>query len=740
MLTLLLGLGNLAVVYAQETNTNEFTLEEITVTAEKRTENVQKTAVSVTALDGDQLLNQGRSTIQDILKDVPGLVVSQSVTTVVATDNPANSVTIRGVPAGGGSIGVSGQSSTAYYVDGIYGGLGGDFDISRVEALRGPQGTLYGRSATSGVVSVITNDPKLGEFSGNATAEVGSYSLIHGQGAVNVPMGDTLALRLSANQFQQDGVLSAEGTKQEKQTVRAKLLYEPNSDLSILLGYIWRDDDDNSGGAAKYSYVSEPDRFYVDSNVPIGSNSTKQSQIWGQLNWNVGIGTLTYIPSYRTYETNGVVSAFNGFIEQPGGTPSDKFFTHEIRLTSREDSPLKWVVGGVDYKNELESDIHPVWAVSRATVWHQVIDRTVTDRGVFAEATYPFASTWSVTAGLRYDESEVQQNQSYTQNATPPVFGPNGPEFTSPLMGWPENLVTGSISGKEGNRKFDNVTYKLRVEKELTPQNMVYGMISTGFLPGDINVNSSESGIIVLVMDQQQLMSFEVGSKNRFLDNKLQINGSAYYYDYEGYQQGVNTSKVINNQFVVLSSPARMWGLELESNYLVTANDRIDLTFGYTNAQFVDKPNTAANPFATFVGPDDIPGVAPVTAALGYDHTFFLPNGSTLDLYNQVRYASGYDQIALTADQISTGAEPFIHEGSTVMDDASLGWNSPEGKYNATFYVHNVFDKEYKQGANLVTSSPATDPVTGEVIYGAYYASLNTTTPRTWGVVFSVKF
>jgi len=716
-----------APVFAQSEG-DTFMLEEITVTAEKREGNVQKTAVSITTLDGDNLVAQGRSTIKEILKDVPGLVVNQSVTDVVATDNPANSIIIRGVPSGGGSIGVSGQSSSAYYVDGIYGGLGGDFDINRVEVLRGPQGTLYGRSATSGVVAVHTQNPKLGEFGGDVTAELGSYDLRHVQGALNVPVGESLALRLSARHYEQDGVLSREGTRQEKLTVRAKALYEPTEYFSALVGYIYRDDDDNSGGAVKYSYIGEPNKFYVDNNVFIGANETKQSQVWGEFDWKTAIGTLTYIPAYRSYETSGIISAFNGFIEQPGGTPSNEFFTHEVRLTSPEDSTLKWVVGGVSYRNELDSDIHPVWSVSRATVWHQVIDRTVTDKGVFAEATYPAAPTWRITAGLRYDKSEVQQNQTYTQNATPPVFGPNGPEFTSPDMGWPETLVTDSISGAEGNRKFNNVTYKLRVEKDLTAANMVYAMVSTGFLPGDINVNSSESGTIVLVLDQQELTSFEIGSKNRFMGNRLQVNGSAFYYDYEGYQQGVNISKVINNNFVVLSSPARMWGFELESTYLLTANDRLDLSVGYTNARFVDKPDTDVNPFATFVGQDKIPGIAPTTAALDYTHTFNLTNGSTLDLYNQLRYAAGYDQIALTTDQLSEGAQPYIYEGDTWMDDASLGWYSPNGIYSVTFYVHNVFDKEYKQNANLVTSS------------APYYASLNTTTPRSYGLVLRVSF
>ena len=142
----------------------------------------------------------------------------------------------------------------------------------------------------------------------------------------------------------------------------------------------------------------------------------------------------------------------------------------------------------------------------------------------------------------------------------------------------------------------------------------------------------------------------------------------------------------------------------------------------------MDKPTSESNPFATFVGQDKIPGIAPTTASLGYTHTFNLTNGSTLDLYNQLRYAAGYDQIALTSQQISTGATPYIHEGSTWMDDASVGWYSPNGKYSATFYVNNVFDKEYKENANLVTSS------------APFYASLNTTTPRTFGLVLRVGF
>jgi outer membrane receptor protein involved in Fe transport len=420
-----------------------------------------------------------------------------------------------------------------------------------------------------------------------------------------------------------------------------------------------------------------------------------------------------------------MTSAFMGFIKQTNSTPEDKFITNEVRLNSPEDSILKWVAGAVAYRNTIQADVHPVWASSGWTVWRSVTDREVTDNGVFAEASYPVAPAWRVTAGVRYDKSEVQMNQAYTQNATP-----SNPFIDDPSsIGYPEILVTDYLSGKAGNRKFNNFTYKARVEKDLTTENMIYGMISTGFLPGDVQLNSAAGKTNVIVMDQQELMSFEIGSKNRFLANQLQINGSVFYYDYEGYQQGANINPNMNDTFVTLTSPARMWGFELESNYLVTAGDRIDFTFGYTNARFVDKPDVPlVNPFATFVGQTKIPGIAPMTAALGYDHTFFLPNGSTLDLYNQLRYAAGYDQAVLTTAQITGGATPYIHEGATFMDDASLSWNSSDSKYNATFYVHNVLDKEYKQGAGLVNTS---EP---------WQTSLVTTTPRTWGVVLSVKF
>ena len=163
--------GDLAIVIAQETANSEFTLEEITVTAEKRAVNIQTVASSITAIEASDLMEQGKITAAEILESVPNL-----------TYRGDTNITIRGVKktqeAGGGS---PVPNATATYVDDIYEGIGGTYDINRVEVLRGPQGTLYGRSATGGVVAFHTNDSKLGKFSADMSNEYGTKSRIPAQ-------------------------------------------------------------------------------------------------------------------------------------------------------------------------------------------------------------------------------------------------------------------------------------------------------------------------------------------------------------------------------------------------------------------------------------------------------------------------------------------------------------------------------------------------------------------------------
>jgi iron complex outermembrane receptor protein len=706
--------------HAQDDDEDIFMLQEITVTAEKRTENVQKTAVSVSTLDGDTLTSTGRTLISEILKDVPGITISGEVAT---SDNPAASITIRGVPStGGGTPGVSNTASSAYYVDGVYNGLGGELDMSRVEVLRGPQGTLYGRSATSGVVASHTQGPKLGEFEGNLTGETGSYDLIHLQGAVNIPVGDTLAVRIAARHYARDGVLSEEGGKQKNDTVRAKVLWEPTDEFTALLGYVYRKDDNNSGGASMTTYPGDVTRWYTEE-ADILNKETTQQQVWGQFDLDTKIGTVTYLPAFRTYETGGSELGYNGWITQYETVDTDYFMTHELRLSSPEsDSPLQWVVGGMYYENQLEPNVEPHWTNSGALNYQEFIDKNVKDLGLFGEATYELAPTLRLTAGLRYDSSTVEWKDTFKKN----IGGSDG-SVTDSDYGWPEELVSTS---DEAELDFENVTYKLRVEKDLTSQNMIYAMVSTGFLPGDMMITAQELGgevnFTTLEYDQQKLTSYEIGAKNRFFDNRLQLNGSIFYYDYEGYQVYTQMSMA---DFVILSSPAVMWGGEIEASCLLTINDRIDFSYGHTDAKFVDQPDTEANPFATWVGQDEVPNISPDTASLGYTHTFNLANGSILNFSNQLRFQAACLLDTLTAEELAAGAEPFVSGEDEWLDDANLSWISPAGKYGLTLYVKNVTDEEYIESLSLQMNTSE-----------GWQSGVGTSTPRTWGVTLNVNF
>ena len=186
--------------------TSNTTLEEVIVTAEHRKNDVQNVAASVSVRTGEESAALGRYTTRQILEDMPGITtVDNSSLNVGGADVQGLNLTIRGMtPAtttGGGTSpsGISPTPGVAVYVDGVYEGVGSGYDLDRVELLRGPQGTLYGRSATSGVLAFHTRDPSLSGFAGNASVEYGNYDVKHYSGAVNLPLGNTLAVRLSGD-------------------------------------------------------------------------------------------------------------------------------------------------------------------------------------------------------------------------------------------------------------------------------------------------------------------------------------------------------------------------------------------------------------------------------------------------------------------------------------------------------------------------------------------------------------
>ena len=336
----------------QETNGGSAQLGEIIVTAERRSSNVQKTPAAVTVQSGEDLLQRGKFTLNNILETVPNVSGGESEGVSrypTGNDSPASGITIRGIASNGTVSGQSipGVTATAVYVDDVYGGLGGGYDIDRVEVLRGPQGTLYGRSATAGLVAIHTRDPQLGHTSADISVEGGNLDLIHVTGAVNVPIvDDKLALRVAGDHYERDGPDASRGYGAVNQDAgKAKLRFKPTDTFSLLVGGAFQDRQFNNGGLST-NFVA-PNKVSFDP-VTTGSSKTRFRQVWGQADWEVGGVRLTYLPAYRTWKQDATV-----YLVGPGGSiinqgvksPKDHFLTQELRLASLGSSRLSWQAG-----------------------------------------------------------------------------------------------------------------------------------------------------------------------------------------------------------------------------------------------------------------------------------------------------------------------------------------------------------------------------------------------------------
>ncbi len=713
-------------------------LQDIVVTAERQASNAQKVAAAVTVQRGTDLLERGKFTLRNILETVPGVSGGESEGTSnepTGNDSPAAGITIRGISSNGGVSGqtLSGVPAVAIYADDVYNGIGGSYDIDRVEVLRGPQGTLYGRSATAGVVAIHTRNPDLRDFTLEESLEGGSYDLIHATAAANVPLiSDKLAVRAAVNQYQRDGVDVDNGVGKSNVTEgKVKILLEPTDRFSLLVGGAFQDRTLYNGGVAG-NFVA-PDTI-VYSPYSVGDAKLKSRQAWAEANLDLGFAHLTYLPAYRTF-----TQVANIFVVGPGGnaikqivnTPHDIFLTQELRLSSQAESPIKWQTGLFYYYNNIRSDNRNVWESSNGLLFDGDIKRRTRDLGVFAEATIPLTDALRITGGLRYDKTTINTSELYTSNLnvfcnTPLGFitgcavgSPN-----SPVAGLPENTTTFDLSGEAGHKTFKNVTYKARLEYDVSPTNMLYASVSTAFLPGDVQVGTGAGNLpAAFPYKAEQLTAYEIGSKNRFFNRRLQVNADIFHYDYAGYQTIIQTDLANPATAILFNAPLRLNGVELEAIYQLTQADRVGLNFSHIHSKFHNLPAE----FADNVAQRSLWGFSPTTVTLYYDREFELPGGSTLAFHGEGIWRAAYDVLFTSPSLAAEGGLDYEHQKSFVQGNLSLTWSSPNKRYSLTGYVRNVGDTRYKTYVNLQSITPL-------------QASGTVSDPRTFGAVLAVKF
>jgi iron complex outermembrane recepter protein len=742
-------------VYAQETKSDEFTLEEITVTASKRAENQQKVPIAMDVISSEDIKALGKNNIDEILSSVSNTIIEKS--------RDGYRIAIRGItdssqPFHGMS---TAQPAVAVNTDGVYSNrkdtVAGLFDIDRVEVLYGPQSTMYSSNSPGGIVNVVTAQPKLDTYSFSGVLEGGNYGLLHTEGAVNAPLGNKVALRASFYTLNRDSYVTNSSDKENTKSARLRALFKPSDKLSFTLtGEYSRDKSAGFSGVAAFARQSDVTNPWTGIRAETHPSNDQPSQrVTGQINWDTGIGALSIIPSYSTRHGHSI----EVFPSLPGSAVSEmSYYTNqnareramETRLTSPSDFFMKWMLGvnlyyGLDEQRRDSADYF-------ATGVGEWSDRSMTQKStaIYGNVTYPLTEAFRLTAGYRKSwDRTIQHDQG--MNGAPPGSGlPPG------ALVYQDNSTTYSTGGRPD--------YKFGFEYDLSTRSMVYGDYSTSFrvnaMPGGaggppMNLAPGYEGQpgagSTTTDDPEILKAYTIGAKNRFLDNKLQVNLAAYYYDYKNYMAGNNMRMIwaydLNNNLTAdqdeqymepysnSAGDGRMIGADMSSILLLTQNDTVNLSVSYLNSKWTDlrmvyyywktlkyvatpTPHTeeVTNLGADYTG-KPMMSSPPWTVNFSYDHSFNFSNGGGLRTTISAKFRSAFRLSWADEDY------PYNYQEGYHTEDFQAVYNSPEGHWSLSGFIKNIQNYAEKR---MYMSGMSSILTIGD--------------PRTYGAVLSVKF
>jgi iron complex outermembrane recepter protein len=720
-------------------------LEEITVTAEKRASTIQETPISITAFTGDDLIDAGVGDSYGLAAFTPGLTIQKEV---------IGKVVIRGV--GTENYTVGSDPGVAIHKDGAYVARSSVsifdfFDLDRVEVLRGPQGTLYGRNATGGVINILSNEPTE-EFEGYVKGDFAEYAKVRLEGAVSGSLGlPGVTGRLSMLYAERDGftrnvfpTAEARGVdeldNQELWAGRGQvnIAIGENADL-LLQAEITR--DDSLPPAFKYFDLTNAywfNAFGPDQDLPDlrtvsqgfedqipGAGRTvpsfgraDQDAYLARLTWDLGSTTFTSLTSYRTIDFSWINDGdgFDTFFVTYFQTDESEQLTQEFQLASNTDSKLQWIVGAFYLDEEAETFTGIPFIIGTPNDYILWDGRSDTEAwAVFGQATYAFTDRLTVTAGLRYNEEEKQGDLVY--NLFGFVAGPEVWLGSPPGTEWTDVL----------NDKWDAFTPKLAVDYRFTDDIMGYVSATRGFKSGGFNLLAPQ-----LPYEPEELWSYEAGVKTRWADGRVIANLSTFYYDYTDMQVG----KVVNlSATVVNAAEATIMGAELEARALLGNGFELNLGLSLLDTEYEE-----------FVTEDPAwPGDAGCGTLVGAPRTISL-EGCQLPRAPEYQAIVGLSwskpladggELRIRGDYSYRGDQYFTQFNRSIVGQDSYGllnarisYAAPDNRFFVTVYGDNITDEDYFVTV-LESGVAAPGTVVPQAVIGA---------PRMFGMTVGYNF
>ncbi|MEP1473045.1 MAG: TonB-dependent receptor [Halieaceae bacterium] len=569
--------------------------EEVIVTAEKRTESLQDLSQAVTALSDEDLDNRQITTFVDLSAIAPGVNIAKN-------EGFKTVITIRGVGNEANQNAIA-NPSVSYHLDGIYVAspfaLQTDFlDLERIEVLRGPQGTLFGQNSTGGAINVITKAPTTDEIYGTADLTLGDYDLVRARGAINLPLGDSVAMRASIATNKHDGfsdnvVLDQELDDADSISGRVRFLIEPTDTFRVHLTAQYFDEDRN--GAAQKGLLDttrDARKLRQDSLAEYELTSEIYSAV---LEWDLEPFTVKSLTSYqhddvliRRDNDRNDLDSLPPFALLPSfydaETSDLKTFTQEFNLISADPlfGKLDWVAGVFYLDTEIEGEIlerldfgfdgefdpftvEDVYNFNGDFGFISTAEPTRESISVYGQGTWNFNDDWRTVFGLRYTDDEV------TSEVT-------------------------NFYGRDGTQSLDvqsdKVTGRLVVEHDFNDYTMGYVSYTRGFKPGGSNLTfgleDEIAPIVVLPTYEEEVVdAYEIGLKTDLADGRVRINTAAFYYDYEGLQYQATDPEVFQGGVGNIPE-SEIYGAELEFAAFITDNLVLDARMAWLETEITD--------------------------------------------------------------------------------------------------------------------------------------------------------
>ena len=711
---------------------NAAVIEEVVVTAQKREQNVQDVGIAISAVTGEQMRQLGYTNAQQVTALAPG------VHTVQPNGEANYAIAMRGVAANDFTTNV--ESPVAIYLDEVYiSQMSGSgfmlFDMERVELLRGPQGTLYGRNATGGLAHFVTVKPSR-EAGGYGQLTVGSYDQVKFEGAAGGGLGEALSARVSVSTHDNNGYVTNRYLNKRLNNAnewagRVQLLFEPTDSFDVLLNYRRSEQDIDTGFfehvTANVEGMLTPNEVnevlgYIDNDGDVyagdydrdGHNDLVTEGFTATANWDLESFTLTSITDYSTVERD--------YIEDSDATPVPLFnfylttdaeqFSQEVRVSGSTDT-TDWVAGfyyldlSVNDSNGAETEpfIDPAGDTPFVSGLDNPYETNTESWSIFGQVERQLNDKVTGILGARWIRDE--KDHTYSINVVDFVPG------TVQRNGNPNILAP--LGSYYGEREDDEFAVRLALNYDLNDDVMVYASWNRGVKGGGYNSPvfpffSPDLAYDDATMsyDPEQLDAFEVGFKSRLADGLAILNGAVYYYDYKDYQ----AFQIVFLDTLTTNANAESYGFELDLQ--ATPSEGLDLILGM-----------AYNDVEVDLGR----GPAPKTTSV---------QSPKWNLNGLIRYqwplaggtlAAQVDALYRSKHFFSlTGLETVEEDGYTIAN-ASLSYTSAEGGFTLTGFVHNLGDVQH-----LVQTFDLSGPATFGMVE-QYYNK-----PRWWGVSLAMNF